>query len=140
MTTTQPAHVAVREEEEEMPVPVKELDRYFLSPSASSASSPISNYLEDVHEHLSRTFPTNPVVSAQLQKSLLRVAKSADSSVASKVKEAYQYLAVKLKTLVFNYKVYEECKSSNLKSLTQLSKLRAQGQFQVVDLSQKNKQ
>ena len=61
--------------------------------------------MEVVHEHLSGTFPMNLVVFAQLQKSLLRIAKSADPSVATEVKEACQNLAVKLETLAFNYKV-----------------------------------
>ena len=59
----------------------------------------------------------NPMAFAQLQKSLLRVAKSADSLVAPKVKEACQHLIVKLKMLTFNYRVYEECRSSGMKSL-----------------------
>ena len=57
VTATRSGLIAVGEEEEEIAVPAKELDRYFLSPSASSASSPISNHLEIVHEHLNRTFP-----------------------------------------------------------------------------------
>lgn len=70
----------------------------------------------------------------QLQKSLLRIAKLADLSVAPKVKEACQHLVMKLKTLVFNYEVHEERKSSSLKSLNWLTKLQAQkedlqGQF-----------
>ena len=45
--------------------------------------------------------------------------------MALEVKEACQQLAVKLKTLVFNYKVYEERMSSSLKSLNQLHDLLA---------------
>ena len=78
-----------------------------------------------MHEHYSRTFPTDLAMSAQLQKSLLRVAKSVDSSVAPEVKEACQHLAVNLEMLAFNYRVYEECKSSGLKSLNRLSELQA---------------
>ena len=98
-----------------------------------------------MHEHLTRTFPIEPAASAQLQKSLMRIAKSVDASVAPEVKEACQHLAVKLETLAFNYKVYEECMSSNLKSLNRLSELRSQkdnlrDQFHTVDLNQKTKQ
>ena len=49
-----------------MIVLAKELDRYFLSPLAGLAYSPISNHLEAMHEHLSGIFPTDPAVSTQL--------------------------------------------------------------------------
>ena len=52
---------------------------------------------------------------------------------------------MKLETLVFNYKVYEEHRSSSLQRLNRLFDLRAQKenlkcQFQTVDLGQKTKQ
>ena len=56
----------MREEEEEITVPTEELDKYFLSPLASSISSSISKYMDTVHEHLNGTFPADPAVSAQL--------------------------------------------------------------------------
>ena len=96
---------------------------YFLSSLISLASSLISDHLEAVQEHLSGTFPMDLAVSTQLQKSLLRIAKLADPSVAPKIKEACQHLVVKLETLVFNYKVYEERGSSSLKSLNRITKL-----------------
>ena len=55
----------------------------------------------------------------------MRVVKSTDASVAPEVKEAYQQLAVKLETLAFNYKVYEERRSASLKGLNRLSNLQA---------------
>ena len=67
---TQPISTAVgeeeeeEEEEEEITVLDEELDKFFLSPLASSASYPISKYLEAVHEHLSGTLPMDPAVSA----------------------------------------------------------------------------
>ena len=76
------------EDKEEIVVPAEELDGYFFSPSTGSASSPITNHLEAMHEYLSRSFPTDLMASVQLQKSLLRVAKLVDSLVAPKVKEA----------------------------------------------------
>ena len=65
--------------------------------------------------------------------------------MAPEVKEAYQHLVMKLETLICNYKVYEEHKTTNFKSLNQLTELRAQkedfrGQFKAVDLGQKTKQ
>lgn len=126
----------MREEEEEITVHVEELDNYFLSSLASSTSCPISKHMDIVHEHLNGTFPTDPVVSTQLQKSLLRIAKLANPSIAPRVKEACQYLAVKLETLVCNYKVYEECRFSILKSLNRLTELQAQKE----DLGQNTKQ
>ena len=72
----------MREEEEEMTVPIEELDRYFLFPSGNLASSPISKHLETMHEHLNGTFPMNPAVSAQLQESLPRIAKLIDVLVS----------------------------------------------------------
>ena len=111
------------EEEEEITVLAEELAIYFFFPSTGSASFPISKHLEAVHEHFSGSFLMNLAVFAQLQKSLLRVAKLIDSLVAPEVKEACQHLAIKLKTLTFNYRVYEECRSSSLKNLNQLLEL-----------------
>ena len=124
--TPQPIPTIVEEEEEDVLMLVEELFRYFLFPSVSSAFSPISKYLETMHEHLRGTFPTDPAVSTRLKKSLLRVAKLADCLIAPEVKEACQHLVVKLEKLAFNYRVYEECKSSALKSLNRLLGLRAQ--------------
>ena len=45
------------------------------------------------------------------------VAKSIGASIAPKDKEAYQQLAIKLETLAFNYKVYEERRFSGLMCL-----------------------
>lgn len=123
--TTRLTSTAVRKEEEEMIIPTKELDSYFFFPSTSLAYSLISNHLEAVHENLSGTFCTNPAMSTQLQKSLLRIAKLDNTSMAPEVKKACQHLAVKLETLVCNYKVYEERKSSSLRSLDRLTDLRA---------------
>ena len=78
-----------------------------------------------VHEHLSGTFPTDPAAFAQLQKSLLKVAKLAYASIATEVKEVYQQLAMKLETLAFNQKVYEKHRLSSLRDLNRLLKLRA---------------
>ena len=103
--TTQPIPTVAKEEGEEIAVPVEKVDRYFLSPLAGSASLSVSKHLEVVHEHLRGTFPTDPAVSAQLQKSFLRVSKLADSLMAPEVEEVYQHLAVKLEMLAFNYKV-----------------------------------
>lgn len=141
--TTQPISTTV-EEEKDIAVPAEELDKYFFSSLINSASSPIFKHLEAVHEQLNRTFPTNLVAFTQLQKSLLRVPKSINASVALEVKEAYQQLAVKLEMLAFNYKVYKEHRSFRLKSLNRLSKLRSQKdnlreQFHTVDLNQKMK-
>ena len=108
-----------------MVVPAKELDRYFFFSSANLVSSPISKHLKAVHEHFSTIFLTNSVASTQLQKSFLKVAKSTDASVAPEVKEACQQLVIKLEILAFNYKVYEECRSSCLNGLNWLSNLRA---------------
>ena len=80
---------------------VEELDRNFFSPLVDLTSSPISKHLVVMHEHRSETFPTDPIAYAQLQKSLLKVAKSAYASIVAKVKEIYQQLAVKLETLAF---------------------------------------
>ena len=41
-----------------------------------------------IHEHLNGTFCINPAVYVQLQKSLLRIAKSANPSIGPVVKEA----------------------------------------------------
>ena len=123
---TQPIPTVVGEEDEEIAVLVEELDRYFFSPLAGSASSPIFKHLETKHKHFDGTFPTNPMTSAQLQKSHLRVANSADSLVAFEVKKPWQHLVVKLEMLAFNHKVYEEYRSSDLKSLNRLLELRAQ--------------
>ena len=79
--------MTVEEEGEDIVVPAEELDRYFLSPSAGSTSSPISKHLETMYKHLDGTFCMDPAASAQLQKSLFRVAKSADSSMALDIKE-----------------------------------------------------
>ena len=65
-TGTQLTLIAIRKEKEEMAILVEELGRYFPSPSTSSASSPISKHLETEHEHLSRTFPSNPAMFMQL--------------------------------------------------------------------------
>ena len=54
----------MEKEEGDIIVPVEELERYFHSLSAGSASSPISKHLEVVHEHLSGTFPIDPIVFA----------------------------------------------------------------------------
>ena len=105
-------------EEKENPIVfAEELDRYFFSPLADLASSSISKHLETMHEHLNRTFLMDLMVSAQPQKSLLRISKLTDALVASKVKEACQQLVVRLGTLAFNYKILEECRSSGFKSL-----------------------
>ena len=64
--TTQLISTVVKEEGEDIIMTIEKLDRYFLSPSAGSTSSPISKHLEVVHEHLSGTFPIDPVVSTQL--------------------------------------------------------------------------
>ena len=88
MLVTQPIPTIVREEEEKIAVPAKELDRYILSSSAGSVSCHISKHLEVVHEHLSGTYLTDFATSAQLQKSLIRVTKSTDSSMAPEVKKA----------------------------------------------------
>ena len=45
---TQPIPTIVGDEEEEIALPTEELDRNFLSPSASLASSPISRHLETI--------------------------------------------------------------------------------------------
>ena len=45
-------------------MPTEELDRYFLSSSIDSASSPISKHLEAVHKPLSGTFLMDAIVSA----------------------------------------------------------------------------
>ena len=63
---TQLIPTIVEEEEEDIAMPTEEHDRYFLSSLTSSTSSPISKHLEVVHEHLSGTFPTDLVASAQL--------------------------------------------------------------------------
>ena len=61
-----PTTVGEEEEEEEIAMLAKELDKYFLSRSTSSASSPISNQLETMHEHLNGTFPMDPTLFMQL--------------------------------------------------------------------------
>ena len=86
--TTQPDSTAV--EEEDLEVPADELEKYFFLHSTDLASSPIYKHLETMQEHFSGTFPIDPMASAQLQKSLLRIAKSADTSIATKVKEFCQ--------------------------------------------------
>ena len=121
---TQPIPTTMGKEKEEIAVPAEELDRYFLFPSVSSTSSTISKHLKTVHKHLNGTFPTYLGMPAQLHKFLLRVTKSVDFLMALEVKEACQHLAMKLEMLAFNYKMYEECRFSNLKNLNGLSKLR----------------
>ena len=59
---TQPISIATKEEDLEMPI--EELEKYFFSSSVELTFSPISKHLEVVHEHLSRTFPTDPAISA----------------------------------------------------------------------------
>ena len=54
----------VVEEEEDIAMPTKELDKYFFFSSVDSTSSPISKHLEAVHEYLNGTFPTKPVALA----------------------------------------------------------------------------
>ena len=73
--TTQPVSLIIKEEEEYVLVLAKEIDRYFFSPIAISALSPICRHLEIVHKHLIGTFPVDHTIFARLQKSLLRVAK-----------------------------------------------------------------
>ena len=141
---TQSTYAAIKAEEEDIVVLAKELERYFIPSSVGSTSSPISKHLEVVHGHLHGTLPTDPIVYTQLKKSFLRVAKSADALVAPKVKEACQHLAMKMEILAFNYKVYKEYRSSVVKNLNQLSKLRSQkdnlkDQFHIMDLKQKVK-
>ena len=84
---SRPIPTTLMDEEEETIVPTDELDRYFLSASIDSTSSPISSHLEVVHEHFSGTFPIDLTVLAHLQKSLLKVTKSASPSIAPEVKE-----------------------------------------------------
>ena len=79
---------AMREEEEEVAVLAEELDNYFLCPSANWKSSPISKHMDIMHKHFNGSFPMDPTVFAQLQKSLLRIAKSVDPSIAPGIKEA----------------------------------------------------
>ena len=98
-------------------MPTEELEKYFFSSLVELTFSPVSKHLEAVHEHLSRTFPTDPTISAQLHKSLLKVAKLIDASIATEVKEVCQQLAVKLETLAFSQKVYVERRSSSLRDL-----------------------
>ena len=89
---TQPISTATMEEAKDATVPTEELDRYFLSPLADQ-TSPIPSHLEVVHEHFCSMFPIDPTVSAILQKSLLKVARSADPSLASEFKEKiYSFL------------------------------------------------
>ena len=142
---TQPVSTTMMEEEEETIVLVEELDSYFLSPSVDLISSPISSHLEAMHDHFNGTFPINPVVLAHLQKSLVKVTKSANPFVASEVKETFHHLAVKLETLVFKCKVYEERRSSSRQSLNRLSNLKVEkenprSQFLAVDVGQRTKQ
>ena len=96
------------EKEENLVRSIEKLDKYFFSPSAASAPSLIFKHVETMHEHLSRAFPIDPLVLAQLQKSLLRISKLGDASVASEVKDACQQLAVRLGTFAFNYRIHEE--------------------------------
>ena len=63
---TQLVPATVGDEEEKIAILIEELDRYFISPSASLAYSPISKHLEIVQEHLSGTSSMNPTVSTQL--------------------------------------------------------------------------
>ena len=63
---TQLVRATVGDEEEKIVVLIEELDRHFISPSASLASSTISKHLEIVQEHLSRTSSANPTMSTQL--------------------------------------------------------------------------
>ena len=132
---TQPTSAVMEEDEEDIAMPAEESERYFLSSSAGSTSSLISKHLEAIHKHLNETFLIDPMVSAQLQKSLLRVVKAANASVVPEVKEACQHLAVKLEMQAFIYKVYEERRSSSLKSLNWLvvSKGQLRDQFYTMD-------
>ena len=85
---TQLASVIAKEEDIE--VPAEELESTFFSPSANLTSSPISKYVQAVHEHLDGTFPIDPAISSQLQTPLLKVAKLADIFIATEVKEVCQ--------------------------------------------------
>ena len=123
---TRPVPSTTIEKEEGITVPIEESDRYFLSSSADLTSSPTFSHLEAMHENFNGTFPIDPAVFIQLQKSLLKIDKLMNLSIAPEVKEVCQCLAVKLETLVFNYKVHEKCRSSSLQSLNQLSDLRVQ--------------
>ena len=98
-------------EKEKVDVPAKELDKYFFSTSTDQAYFPMAKHLQMVHEQLDAAFPTDPATLVHFQKALLKVAKSTNISIVPKVKETCWKLAMRLETLAFNQKMYEECKA-----------------------------
>ena len=103
-------------------IPDEKLEEYFsavITQPPSSSSSPMQQH-QQIIEELQRPFSLEPVISARLEISLLKISEASDADILASLRQVCTNIALTVSDALSDYHRFKACRDDSLKALEEL--------------------